>query len=320
MRDFTIFSTFVAFPYIGVMKKCLAAFALLLVHTIIYGQGCSDAGMCSVPAYRSQLQVGENSLYRFDGYGITLGAADHNIFSISPYFSAAQRLSNKFTLDSRINVVMNTGNKITRIGTGDLYVNVGYKPISALTMSLAYKLPLSKADKQFENKVLPLDYQSTLGTHDVLAGVRIHFSKLSVLLVLQQPVSKSTNEFIPTVWDQDTLFSSLPNTNRLDRKGDLMARIGYPFQLSNNVNMTASLVPIYHLGEDEYRDENGDYLPIVGSDGLTVNASMFFEIKLGERKNLGVTVGFPLVVREVRPDGLTRSFVLGVEYQVLQYK
>ena len=79
--------------------------------------------------------------------------------------------------------------------------------------------------------------------------------------------------------------------------------------------MTPGLLPIYHLAEDKFTDIDGVVKSIEGSSGLTLNGTLYFEFMIGDAGFLEMSVGFPFVVREARPDGLTRSFVFGVAYK-----
>jgi hypothetical protein len=56
--------------------------------------------------------------------------------------------------------------------------------------------------------------------------------------------------------------------------------------------------------------------PIIGSEGLTLNLNFYFDITVGDNDNLQFNMGTPLVVRDARPDGLTRHFVVNLEYQL----
>ena len=80
------------------------------------------------------------------------------------------------------------------------------------------------------------------------------------------------------------------------------------------MTITPGLLPIFHLGEDEYTDVDGVVQSIAGSDGLTLNGTVFLDYQLGSGNALEFSIGFPFIVREARPDGLTRSFVLGIGY------
>jgi hypothetical protein len=93
-------------------------------------------------------------------------------------------------------------------------------------------------------------------------------------------------------------------------------RISYPISLRENIIFTPGLLPIYHLGEDEYTDMDGMVKSIQGSDGLTLNATLFMDIALSLSSSLELNVGFPFIVRDTRPDGLTRGYVMGAEYGI----
>jgi hypothetical protein len=80
--------------------------------------------------------------------------------------------------------------------------------------------------------------------------------------------------------------------------------------------ITPSLLPIYHVANDRYTDELGVEQVIAGSQGLTFNANMFIGYKIAEHNAIQLSVGFPLIVRNARPDGLTRSVIASIEYQV----
>ncbi|MDQ3018028.1 MAG: hypothetical protein M3R25_15050, partial [Bacteroidota bacterium] len=250
--------------------------------------------------------------------GVAIGAGEFSVLSISPYLSSTSRIGPKFSMDARVNYVYNTGNGISVAGFGDAFLNLNYHPTAVLSFSAGMKGPISrlKGNKQVDGKSLPMDYQTTLGTLDLIVGLRYNVKKLLFVLAFQQPLTQNENTYMPEVWEPDSILASFPITNGFQRKADVVARIAYPFQLSNKLNLTAGLVPIYHLDEDQYRNSGGALQPIIGSDGLTLNASLYFEWRFSERRGLGVNMGFPLVVRKARPDGLTRSFVLGVEYQL----
>ena len=51
-----------------------------------------------------------------------------------------------------------------------------------------------------------------------------------------------------------------------------------------------------------------------GSDGLTLNITLGFQRELKNHDAITVSFGAPLITREVRVDGLTRTFVLMFTY------
>lgn len=71
---------------------------------------------------------------------------------------------------------------------------------------------------------------------------------------------------------------------------------------------------MYHLGNDTYVDELGSTRQIDGSNGLTLNVNAYADFVIGNNGMLQLNFGMPLVVREARPDGLTRSLIVNLEY------
>jgi hypothetical protein len=57
-------------------------------------------------------------------------------------------------------------------------------------------------------------------------------------------------------------------------------------------------------------------ITVFGSKGLTLNANVFLNYKINDKSALEFNAGSPLVARDVRPEGLTRSFVATIQYQL----
>ncbi|MEP6795277.1 MAG: hypothetical protein ABJB16_13185, partial [Saprospiraceae bacterium] len=128
---------------------------------------------------------------------------------------------------------------------------------------------------------------------------------------------QNVNWFYPdSLSHPESPFNDFISTSDFQRKGDIMLHISRVIMLSDRVTFIPGLLPIYHLGEDQIINYQDLYESIEGSSGLTLNATLYSTILLGDASKLGVNIGFPLVVRDVRPDGLTRSFVLGAEYLI----
>ncbi len=280
-----------------------------------FSQGCSDAGICTIKSFKPGVQL-TDGVKGIKSFGVSVGGADHNIFIISPYISAASRLGERFSIDVKLNFQLNTGNGISNSGFGDPFVNLNYHPSINWTITGGIKVDLfGNDDAEYKGKPLPLDYQTSLGTMDIIAGAGFKTSDWQFVLGYQYPLTKSENKFTPEAWSTDSLFSTFQNTFLLKRKSDVMFRVARPMMLNEKITFTPSLLSIYHVGDDEYFVPGEGYKPIIGSNGLTINASLFVDLKLGEKSGLGISTGFPILVRKVRPDGLTRSFVLAIEYQ-----
>ncbi len=77
-----------------------------------------------------------------------------------------------------------------------------------------------------------------------------------------------------------------------------------------------AILPIYHVGDDSYEDASGRTRVIEESGGLTLNANCRAAYAISSQHSIGLSLGFPLVTRDARPDGLTREYVAGIEYVV----
>ena len=94
------------------------------------------------------------------------------------------------------------------------------------------------------------------------------------------------------------------------RLGGWVLRAQRAFRLGK-VAITPGLLGIYRINEDSIVDETYTRVSVEGSSGLTLNLTANVDVPLGDRTALGLVYGSPLVVRDVRPDGLTRSMVVG---------
>jgi hypothetical protein len=90
----------------------------------------------------------------------------------------------------------------------------------------------------------------------------------------------------------------------------------YPISVNKKLKLTPSILPIYHLANDKYTDEAGVEKEIIGSEGLTLNGNVYIDYQINQTNSIQVNMAMPFIVRDVRPDGLTRSFVANLEYRI----
>nr|MBP7274271.1 hypothetical protein [Saprospiraceae bacterium] len=83
-----------------------------------------------------------------------------------------------------------------------------------------------------------------------------------------------------------------------------------------NLKITPSLLPIFHLTNDKYTDITGVEKEITGSQGLTLHGNIYLDYHIYTTNALQLNIGMPFVVRDARPDGLTRGFIANLEYRI----
>jgi hypothetical protein len=70
------------------------------------------------------------------------------------------------------------------------------------------------------------------------------------------------------------------------------------------------------LTNDKYTDELEVEREIIGSQGLTLNGNVYLDYEINRKHLVQFNVGMPFIVRDSRPDGLTRSFIANLEYRI----
>ena len=282
--------------------------------SIMNAQGCSDAGLCTIDALKpdasSTVELTKNKL----SIGMSVGAADYNISAYGGYLGYKRFLGQRLSIDAKLTFLAQSGNDISVGGPGDIFANINYQLSQAFTITAGTKIPLNKADRELDGLPLPMDYQSSLGTFDLLAGIRYNPNKWQMALAVQIPLAQNENHFFPGLYDPLSPLYEIQATNEFERQADILLHVSCAFDLTDKLTLTPGLLPIYHLGEDQFTDIDGVKQSIDGSEGLTLNATIYFDYEIGESGSLEFNLGFPLVVRDARPDGLTRSFVFGVGY------
>jgi hypothetical protein len=298
----------------NLFSKLLFLIFFIAVNWHAYAQGCSDAGFCTLPGLKPKA---DTTTYTYTlKVGSNIGGADNNISVWGTYAELSARLRAKVQVHAKVSTLAQSGNGISVNGFSDVYLNVGYQPTSKLSFLLGSKIPLTNGNKRRDNLPLPMDYQASLGTFDVIAGVSYSINNWQLMWALQQPVTQNENQFVADDYPLESALRNFQTTNNYTRKGDMLVRIAYPVVVSNKIKVTPSILSIYHLGNDTYQNEMGNIVAIANSRGLTVNATVFVDIPIGKKSALQLNGGIPFVVREARPDGLTRSYVLNLEYQV----
>ena len=281
----------------------------------ISAQGCSDAGVCTVHSFKPNgLDSISEDLNQIKA-GISYGAADYSISVFGTYVEYNRQFNEKFGIDAKVTALSQSGNDISSFGLSDIYLNSNYRVSKRASLTLGVKIPLSDANKKEEGRALPMDYQSSLGTFDLVFGIGYNIGSLQLVAAIQQPLTQNNNEFFAEDYPLGSPLREFQSTNQFKRSGDVLIRASYPIDLGQKFRLTPSLLPIYHLANDKYTTQEGLEVEIEGSQGLTLNWNLYFDYELNKKQALQFNVGSPFIVRDARPDGLTRSFVASLEYR-----
>jgi hypothetical protein len=165
------------------------------------------------------------------------------------------------------------------------------------------------------SRALPMAYQASRGTTDVIVGVGMQWKKyLNVSAGYQQPIIQyNENNYNRFSVDNDLAYSTAnyPISRKLYRNGDVMMRIEGQYY-GNRAGIAAGPLAFYHLRNDLYQDVNNKYRELDGSQGFTLNVAGSAFVRFGRygEWKFDVTGAYPLVQRDLAPDGLKREWMV----------
>lgn len=302
------------------MKRTLIGFLSTLLiastHPIVsWGQGCSDAGFCTIGTLKQHVQT-DSSRQKFSVL-LPIGIGDQSVLVITPALQYDRQLSAHWGIQGKLTTNYASGDLGQATGLGDLFLSGTYavatKSSWHTALTLGLKLPLSTGNLTANGYSLPMQYQSSLGTVDLITGLSVSSTRWQFSAGWQQPLSgANSNTFLPSA-DSRVAAAAYPPSNQFTRKADVLGRATYMLLREGKLKLTVGLLGIYHLGNDTYQTASQQTLAISGSQGLTLNATVAGWWFVSSRTRVGFTAGTPLVVREIRPDGLTRSLVFAPE-------
>lgn len=313
------------------MLKYVTILAVLFFAcNVALGQGCSDAGFCTMGAMKPdqpynkkvpfKLRSLEFSIYR----GTTPISPVIYVATLDASFSI---IDNKTSVQVKIPYETVSGNMGDNSGLSDISLcltrNVYSTEKFDVSVSLGTKIKTNDSDKtstkpEFEGLPLPMYYQTSLGTYDAIAGVSFITRKWLLATGIQYAFNRNGNQYSWQDWtgiypDQVYLEKN-KSALELKRGTDIMFRAERNFRYAR-FNFSLGLLPIIRVTNDEITDVNtGDRVKPQGAKGLALSAIATAGYSFNVKTGLKLLVGHKLVQREVNPDGLTREMVASVSY------
>jgi len=304
------------------MLLTLAVFASGL--NIVNAQGCSDAGVCTIHAIKNNTESegGADKTKNEVVVGFSFGKGERKTNDYTTAVEYTRRLTKQTSVTGKINFSAVTGELANTTGLGDLFLSVNHafdiKKAWQKSFIAGIKVPLGNADIIKNGIYLPMPYQTSLGTTDLVLGLNFIKNSFGATIAVQQPLKPTnSNRFLPSDYPLNALTAKYLPTNKFVRKGDVLLRFSYNIKLDNKkFTIRPSLLSIYHEANDTYLDEANTRKEIAKSSGLTLNGIVFADYKLNAKSSFELGVGTPFVVRTNRPDGLTRSVVASLDYRI----
>lgn len=281
----------------------------LLLSNFLFSQGCSDAGFCTSDNIKHGIVL--DSLKNTFKFGVNYGQADFDVAVFGMYVEYKYQLTEKVNVGMRLNYINQFRDNISSSALSDAFIVADYKINPTMSANIGLKIPFSDGNLKSNGVALPMDFQPSLGTYDVVLGLSKKYKNLLFAIGYQQPLNKNNNTYFKPL-NSAEFFT----TNQFKRAPDVLARVGYSYKLNEKWNISPSLLPIYHLANDTFEDIIHQEIQIDGSKGLTLNGNLLVNYQLNPKNTFEFSVGSPFIVRDNRPDGLTRTVVLNLEYKI----
>jgi hypothetical protein len=202
-----------------------------------------------------------------------------------------------------------------------------------INLSFGAKIPTNRSDKTVkaptgadERWPLPMYYQTSLGTFDLISGISIINRKWLFATGIQIPLNHNHNQFVWSSWAEantDLKFyaDEYNQAKNLKRGVDVMLRVERNFRFSK-FNFSAGLLPIYRVTRDQFTKsgtQEGSPLVTVKpkeASGLALSVISTVGYSFNVRSGVRLLVGHKIndIQRKSNPDGLTRELVSTITY------
>ncbi len=317
------------------MKLLTLLGPLVILWHFSSGQGCSDAGFCTMGAMKPdqpynkkvefKLRTIEFSFYR----GTTTLTPIVYVATADMNFS----LNRKNTIQIKVPFQHVEGRLGTTGSMSDLSFCFTHNLINSdrfdLNLSVGAKVPTNNSNlKDQEGNPLPMYYQTSLGTYDFIAGISLINRQWLFATGIQIPLNQNGNKFDWHRWPQNDpeeflYVQKYPNSTDLKRGTDVMLRVERNFRLSR-VNFSLGMLPIYRITADRYTPDpsvQGKFgerssVDSKGNEarGLALSAIATIGYSFNVNSGVRLLVGHKIAQREFSPDGLTRELVSSLTY------
>lgn len=299
------------------MKTIRAIVFLFIIGWSIpsFSQGCNDAGLCSMGDLDGRGLTGNNKYNTQVSYFFGLGEKQSLINTIQ-FEHKFMLMKDRGQLFVQLPFHYIVGNLGQTYGLGDISVGFNYSYLQKKDLKasflIASKLPSDASNKTIDGKGAPMVYQTSLGTYDLALGANFFYKKWQLGLGYLTPFGSNKNYFAHEEWPDNEDALEYVQMRDLARGDDGMLRVNRFFYTKKN-SYNVGLLALYRIQKDKIT-QNGERISLDGSDGFTLNINLGYQRVLKNKDAITLSFAAPLITREVRVDGLTRTFVLMFTY------
>jgi len=316
-------------------KRIYTILLVLLFSGQALAQGCSDAGFCTMGAMKPDQAYSKKINFKLRSIELSQYKGQTTLSPVVyvTNLDVAIGISEKTGFQVKLPYQWTTGNFGEAAGMGDISIsathNVHRFSNFELNATVGMKIPSNNSDLESQGRrvpgseglVLPMYYQVSLGSWDIIAGASLINENWLFAVGYQNALTANNNTFKWSEWDpiyQEgngvSYVHEYDIATKLKRGSDIMLRVERNFRFAR-YNFNIGLLPIFRITKDQIIDNTtNEYKKLPGTTGMALTALAGFGYNININNAIKFTYGKKITVREVNPDGLTRLNVLIIAY------
>jgi hypothetical protein len=328
---------------------------LILSNHLLFSQGCSDAGFCTMGAMRPNQGFSKkvNLRVRSVEFSQYYGLTSFYLTILSYTADVNIGITNRLTAQVKLPYQFVFGSLGNTSGLGDISLsltqNLVNKEAYQINLSVGTKIPTGNSnitsrvrDRNgvYADRPLPMYYQTTLGTYDIIAGISLATKNWLFSTGIQIPLNRNGNTFLWGGWNKTADSAKVlnyPKSKELLRGTDVMFRVERNFRFSN-WNTYAGLLFIYRVTKDKFKDADGKEKEVatvnhlfgkdIGTDNFAISLLIGGGYRFNTKSGIKAMIGYRLIDRlsiqqlkgedvemKRNPDGLSRLLVTNIGYE-----
>ncbi len=313
--------------------KYYGVLLLLLVAKVSFGQGCSDAGFCTMGAMKPNQDYNTKAKIKLNSLSVNQyrGTTTLTPINYTTTLEANVNVLDKIQVQAKLPYTYIKGNFGKSSGFGDISIAVTklvYKGSNFnINATLGTKIPTNnstqKSDKVFDgsntsvSRTLPMYYQTSLGSVDAIAGLSLISKNWLFAGGYQQALTRNKNDFKWGEWKDypsKEYLEAHPRATHLLRGIDVMLRAERNWRFSR-WSFSLGVLSIWRVTKDSRKTVVLAEKENVGkTTGMALSVLGGVGYQFGVNHGLKFIYGKKITDREINPDGLTRNEVLSVTY------
>lgn len=301
---------------------------LFLTHQASYAQGCSDAGFCTMGAMRPNQSFSSKGTIKLRSVEVQqyVGVTKFHDVILTSLADINVGIGSRGSAQLKLPFTFVSGSLANTNGLADISYSYTYALISnntfQLSGTLGGKIPTNHSDKtSADNRPLPMYYQTSLGTYDIVAGLSFITRKWLLAAGYQQALNKNNSEFRWSEWAGSSQLPTAleyPVSWNLQRGKDIMFRVERNFR-STKWNAYLGVLTIYRITRDEVSrgtEQNNFRVKVDGTTGPAITALTGIGYRFSTAVAIKGMFGLKLHSREFNPDGLSREYVSSLSIEI----